>query len=308
MGKIDSHLLIIGGTGFIGRHLVLAAKKKGYIVTSASLNYPKKENIIDGVKYYEVDLCNIETAKKFLTKPYDYVVNLGGYIDHSDFKNGGKKVIDAHYTGVYEIVTKLKKDNLKKFIQIGSSDEYGEAKAPQSEDLRELPITPYAFAKIASTHFLQMLYKTEDFPVTILRLFLTYGPAQDTNRFLPQVITACIKNKSFPTTLGSQIRDFCYIDDTINAIMKMLVSKNTNGEIFNLGSGIPRTVKSVINIIQKQLSKGKPLYGALNLRKNENMNLYSDNQKILKYIDWKPEIDIEEGIKRTIKFYKEINE
>lgn len=62
--------------------------------------------------------------------------------------------------------------------------------------------------KVAATHFLQMLYRTENFPATILRLFLTYGPGQDGRRFLPQVITGCLEGRSFPASEGKQLRDF----------------------------------------------------------------------------------------------------
>ena len=64
-----------------------------------------------------------------------------------------------------------------------------------------------------------MLHRTESFPATILRLFLTYGPGQNNLRFLPQIIKGCVNNQSFPTSAGEQLRDFCYVEDVVNAIL-----------------------------------------------------------------------------------------
>ena len=118
------------------------------------------------------------------------MVNSGGYGDHSNFENGGENVLNSHFFGLINLVKTIRKKKLKKFIQIGSSAEYGIAPSPQKESMKGTPSSPYAIAKFACTEFLQMLYKTEKFPATTLRFFLAYGPRQDENRILPQVIKA----------------------------------------------------------------------------------------------------------------------
>ena len=128
-------------------------------------------------------------------KVFDYVINLGGYINHANFSNGGSEVYDVHFNGVRNLVDCLNKSNLKGFVQIGSSDEYGNNSAPQLETQREAPISPYSCAKVASTYFLQTLYKTEKFPAVILRPFLVYGPGQGEERFIPQIIKGCLNNQ-----------------------------------------------------------------------------------------------------------------
>ena len=122
---------------------------------------------------------------------------------HSKDFYGGKKVIDVHFGGVQNILQSVNLSALKRFVQIGSSDEYGNLSAPQTEDMRESPITPYSFGKVASTQLLQMLHRTEGLPIVILRLFLVYGPGQDYRRFIPQVIQGCL---SADHTLGNDGR------------------------------------------------------------------------------------------------------
>ena len=293
-------LLIVGGTGFIGRHLVRAAKLKDWDVTSVSLHLPTEQYRIDGVNYQKVDVTDFAAVKANLNVNFDYVVNLGGYIDHTLFKNGGKVLIEQHFNALQNIVEILPREKLKRFIQIGSSDEYGNTPAPQLEDYRESPISPYSLGKLASTHFLQMLYKTENFPASILRLFLTYGPGQDDKRFLPQIIKGCLQDLPFPTSHGEQLRDFCYVEDTVKAIFLALHSDSANGEIFNVASGVPITIRSLIDRICTIIDKGKPQFGFIPYRTGENMELYASIKKINNVLGWTPQVSLDEGIKRTI--------
>jgi len=301
---IRPHLLVIGGTGFIGYHLALTAKRKGWKVTSVSINKSKKHKYINGVNYLKIDISNIKELKKKLVSSFTYVVNLGGYVSHKSFEDQRDKITKTHLIGVVNLTKIFYKKKIKKFVQIGSSVEYGEIKAPQCEYQHGLPNSPYALAKLAATQFLLMLHNTKKFPVTILRFFQVYGPKQDENRFLPQIIKGCLNNKKFPTSNGEQVRDFCYISDVVNAIFLALVSKKSNGEIFNIGSGKPIKIKYVINQIIKITGKGKAQFGKIKYRKNENMKLYPKIKKARDKLKWRPKINFNRGIKIVINSYR----
>ena len=90
---------------------------------------------------------------------------------------------------------------------------------------------------------------------------------------MPQIISGCLKNKKFPVSKGDQIRDFCYVDDAVKAIILALKSKKINGEIFNIGSGRPIKIKKVINQICKKIGRGKPQFGKIKYRKGEKQNV-----------------------------------
>ena len=293
-------LLVVGGTGFIGYHVIKEAKKRKWNITSISLSKPKKKRFHKNVNYKLVDIRNYNSLKKKINGNYDFAVNAGGYGNHPDFNRLGQRLFDSHYLGLVNLVKILSKKKLKKFIQIGSSAEYGEAKSPQIENSKCLPNTPYALAKFSCTNFLQNFYQINKFPATILRFFLVYGPNQDKNRILPQVIENCQKNKKFPTTKGEQNCDFCFIDDAINAIFKTLNSKKTNGEIINIGSGKPTNIKYLINLVCKLIGGGKPQFGKLNYKKETNMNLYPDIKKAKRIIGWYPRKKLIQGLKLTI--------
>lgn len=300
---MSSRLLIVGGAGFIGRNLTQKAVESGLKTTVLSLNSIANDCLISDVEYLQADISNSNHLGKVLEKRnFDYVINLAGYIDHSDFLNGGRGIIKTHFDGVQNLLQVLDWKNLKKFIQIGSSDEYGDQIAPQSEDVRESPISSYSAGKVFATHLLQMLHKTQGLPVVILRLFLVYGPGQGNDRFLPQVIDGCISGLSFPASKGNQYRDFCYVDDISAGILLALDSKKSEGEVINLASGIPISIREVIELVKKNVGKGSPNFGKIPYRVGENMNLYADIKKAKKMLKWAPSISIEDGIRQTINF------
>jgi len=299
-------LLIIGGTGFIGRNLVIDSVKSNYKTTSLSLHETDIKDKIKTVKYIQADITDPEQLNDCLTgKDFDYVVNLSGYIDHCQFLNGGRNIIDAHFNGVQNLLQALKWEKIKRFVQVGSSDEYGSLSAPQHEQMRECPISPYSLGKVASTQLLQMLHRTQGFPVIILRLFLVYGPGQNNKRFLPQVIEGCINDKKFPTSEGGQLRDFCYIDDATQGILKVLKSESANGEVINLASGKAISIREVLEQVQSLIGKGEPQFGEFPYRAGENMSLFADVSKAKELLGWEAQTDLKEGLQQTINYYKQ---
>jgi nucleoside-diphosphate-sugar epimerase len=216
---MNGRLLILGGTGFIGRRLSENAIRRGLEVVVISINPPKESESVEGVNYLSADISNLILLKELLTfRSFDYVINLSGYVNHTSYLSGGKQVIDTHFIGVQNLLYLLEWKSIKRFVQIGSSDEYGNNTAPQNEAMQEDPSSSYSFGKMASTHLIKMLAKTENFPGVILRLFLVYGPYQNNERFLPQIINGCLSNSVFPVSSGQQLRDFCYIDDVVDGI------------------------------------------------------------------------------------------
>lgn len=302
------HILIVGGSGFIGQHIVRRALDLGWQVTSIGLTLPENQSDEStNLNYVEADITDRNSLQEVLSGvSFEFVVNCGGYIDHLLFKHGGRKSIDAHFLGVLNLIEILNRDLLKAFINIGSSDEYGNLPAPQKESLREASISPYSQAKVATTHFLQMLWRTEKFPATILRLYLTYGPGQDPKRFLPQIIQGCNEGLKFPTSKGEQIRDFCFIRDVVDAIFITFYSTQARGEVINIASGIPISIRTVIDKTVHIIGKGEAGYGEIPYRIGENMTLYADVSKAKSILGWSPKVSFDEGLQNTIRWYRDV--
>jgi len=298
---LSKKILITGATGFIGYHLAKYCLKLNWSVTSISTKKPIKTRKLKNVEYLICDLYDKNKLNKKLSLDFDYVVNLAGYVDHSK----KKKTLYSHFNGCKNISEIFLKKKIKKFIQIGSSIEYGKNLSPQKENLDNKKIfSIYGKAKLMSTNYLLSLYKKHHFPVSVLRLYLVYGPYQDRNRVIPIVIDNALKSKEFDCSLGTQFRDFVYVDDVVNGIIKSLKNKKTNGQIINLGAGKPIMIKDIILKICKIIGTGKPQFGKIKFRKDEIKNLYPSITKAKDILNWTPKVKINLGLKKTINYYK----
>ena len=134
--------MIVGGTGFIGYHLAEFCLKKKWSVTSFSKNTPVKIRKLKRVKYLTGDLYKKKDLKK-LNYDFDYIVNLGGYVDHSN----KEKTYNSHYIGCKNLSSYFLKRKIKSFVQMGSSGEYGKLKSPHKEHYKCKPLSIYNKAK-----------------------------------------------------------------------------------------------------------------------------------------------------------------
>lgn len=304
--KKDDKILIVGGTGFLGRHLVRRCLQFSQNVSCLSLKGDfGNDPDFKSAKIIHADFLSKDSLNTALSgESFDYVFNLGGYIDHLFYSKGGRQMIEAHFTALMNLIDCLDVKRLKRFIQIGSSDEYGNTPAPQNELAREMSIAPYSFAKTAASHLIQMLNHTEGFPGVVIRLFLVYGPGQDDKRFLPQIIKSFLKNESVETTEGLQKRDFCYVEDAVKGMTDCALSDNVNGKIINIASGVPVTIREMIEKVKQITGQGNPVFGARPYRQGESMELYADVKLAKDLTGWECETSLEDGLKLTVDFYR----
>ena len=295
-------VLVVGGEGFIGQHLVskLCNLKSCVVSIGTKVHSGTKAH-----KYLSVDVRDKDKLG-ILLKDFDfeYIFNFCGYINHAPYCKNGRDVIDVHFIGLLNLLDQVCGSQLKCFVNVGSSDEYGSNASPQNESMREDAISPYSVAKVAGTQLIQALAKTENFPGVVVRPFLVYGPGQNMSRFLPQVISGCLEDLDFPVSKGEQLRDFCFIEDIIDGILLAATKRGALGEVINLASGNPTSIRSIIEEIVNLIGSGRPQWGKLNYRIGENMELYADITKAKKILKWKPKITMKEGLKETINFYK----
>ncbi len=297
-----STILVAGGSGFIGSNLIKELISQGYKVISISQNRTGIKKKVKNVNYIFQNL-NKPIKKDLFLDGIDFIVNCSGYIDHRDVTKGGKGVFDNHFESICSLVNLALDLKVKALINLGSSDEYGDSPSPIRESIREAPLSPYALGKVTSTHYLQKCSKQGLLNTVTLRPFLVFGEMQNKNRFLPYLIDNCIKNREFKVTKGEQIRDYLYVKDFNRAVIKTFGNNEAYGEVINVASGVPISIKEVINHVQKIIGKGKPIFGGLNYRNGESMELYADIEKARKILKWEPNYKFNEAIKNVINWY-----
>ena len=295
------HLLIAGGTGFIGYHLALNLKKKGWKITSISLTKPKKKRFIKGINYLLIDLTTKSQIKKKLKENFTHVVNLSGYTLNLYSKKYKKKIYNSHLKGTQNLINFFSTKKIKSFVQIGSSAEYGNAPDPQKEIIKCRPKNIYGKAKLKATKFTINFAKKYNFPANVIRLFQVYGPNQGDSRAVTQLMKYCIKDKIFPASDGKQVRDFCFIDDVVQAINSLL-KKRISGKIINVGSGTGVSMKKLIFSIQLVTKGGRPKFGLFKSRNHENPRLIPSILLAKKLLNWQPKTKLIQGLKKTKNF------
>jgi nucleoside-diphosphate-sugar epimerase len=297
-------LLIIGGSGFIGRHIVKEALKKKYNVTILHFS-KKKKNFLKNINYINSDVNDLKKIKKILkVNKFDYVINAGGYIDHSSFQSSKKKILNTHLNSIIFIVDLLSEQiQLKKFIQISSSDVYSTSKDKNIEGNCEIPFSFYGYAKLSMDHYLTTIFKIKKFPFTSFRLFITFGEYQDSNRLIPYIITSALSNKKIIISDPDQIRDFVYIGELSKIIVSSLKQKKVNGKIINLGSGRGTKVSKIAKVICKKLNYNKLVFKTNKDTKIKRKSV-ADISLAKKILNWKPKNKLTQDIDKTILYYK----
>ena len=136
-----------------------------------------------------------------------------------------------------------------------------------------------------------------------MRFYLVFGPKQSKNRFIPIIISSCLKKIKFDCSDGKQKRDFLYVTDSIEAIISAIRSKKSKGEIINIGTGKTVTLKKIIDYLVRKIDGGEPQFGKIVLRKDEPKIMFPNLKNAIKLLNWKPKISFSNGLNKTIKAY-----
>jgi UDP-glucose 4-epimerase len=299
--NIKKHILVIGGTGFIGYHVLKKAKKLNWKLTSVSVHEPRASRYIKGVKYLKLNIKSKKEIEKKLNSNFSYIINLAGQSSEVFSTLKKKKLYDTQMSGSKNLMNFFLDKKIEKFIQIGSAAEYGSINLPHNENNKCLPKSDYGKTKLRATKYLLKLCKKNSFPGIVIRLFQVYGATQDQDKIIPYILKNCVNNKSFGLSIGVQKRDFCFIDDVIQAIFILLKKNKINGEVFNVSLGQSISIKNLTRLIQKKTGKGKPIFGNIRLKKNEIIKSQACIKKIRKKTGWYPKINLNKGLTLMLK-------
>jgi UDP-glucose 4-epimerase len=307
----NKEVLVTGAAGFIGSHLTRRLLEEGagvHVFLRKDSNQFRIRDFIGNLTVWHGDLRDYPSISSCIknSKP-QIIFHLAALRNVKRDPELIEPMIDVNIKGTVNLLRAIIKEKitLERFINTGSSEEYGNGSVPFNEDQKEIPVSPYSASKVAAVYFCQMLYRTMGLPTVTLRPFLTYGPYQDIDMFIPSLIYHCIEGKDFPMTEGDQTREFNYIDDIIEAYLLAARCPNVSGEIINIGNGIEYRIKDVAKKIVHIM--GEPirlLIGALPKRAGETEHVFCSNEKAKGLLKWSPRINLNEGLERTIDWYK----
>jgi len=304
-------ILITGGAGFIGSNIVDECIKRGYdVVVIDNLSSGKKENINKKAKFYNIDITDYNKLNEIFKKEKPQVVN-----HHAAQIDVRKSVAAPQYDAKINIIGSLHllelcvKYNVEKFIFASSGGTiYGECKgrpAPKENSLYS-PQSPYGCAKLSVEYYMNYYNKVYGLKTISLRYANVYGPRQDPYGEAGVVsifINRMLNNEDVIIYGdGEQMRDFVFVSDVVEVNIKC-ISENLNFGIYNVGTQKATSVNKLFNIISKILGyKKPPIYQPP--RKGELIKSYLCIDKIRRELGWYPKISLQEGIKKTIEYFK----
>jgi len=303
-------ILITGGAGFIGANFAHKFLDLGYnvhLIEKKGSNLWRLGGVRDKLGLHFVDLKNYDELKSLITKLKPQIIlHFAAFGVYQRKQREVKEMIETNLLGTINLINACSKINFKCFINTGSTSEYGIKDKPMKEtDLLE-PDNPYGITKAAATMYCQYAAKRLGLPILTMRLFTPYGHFEAKERLIPTVIKSCLENSELKLSSPGSVRDFIFIEDLIEAYL--LAIKNIRaikGEIFNLGTGKQSTIAKVVRTIKKIThSTIKPKYGQVKPVQAEPKNWVADISKIKKILNWQPKYDLEEGLKKDIKWFE----
>jgi len=304
-------ILVTGADGFIGSHLTEMLVAKGYTVKALSQynsfnNWGWLEDI-NSKEHFEVLTGDVRDPHfcKHITKDVDIIFHLAALIAIPYSYIAPDSYVDTNIKGTLNICQAAKENGNIRVIHTSTSEVYGTAQyVPIDENHPLQPQSPYSATKIAADAMAMSFYNAFELPITIARPFNTYGPRQSARAVIPTIITQ-IANGMKEIKLGdvSPTRDFNYVEDTCRGFIALAESDKTIGETVNIGSNFEISVGDTLNIIKELMNSNVQFTTdeqRIRPKKSEVFRLWCDNTKIEKLTDFKPQVEIREGLQKTI--------
>ena len=306
-------ILVTGGTGFIGNHLCRKLLNNGHYVICLDNNFTgSMSNIQDMMNHPNFEFIRHDITQSILLE-VDQIYHLACPASPKAYQYNAIKTIKTNILGTLNALGIAKR--VKARILITSTSEvYGDPKiSPQVEEYwgNVNPIgirSCYDEGKRVAETLMMEYYRNHKTEIRIARIFNTYGPKMDKNdgRVVSNFINQCLNNEDITIYGdGSQTRSFCYVDDTVEALIKLMNQQETIGPI-NIGNPYEMTIKELaIKCLEIIKTKSKIIYQEL--PSDDPMKRQPNIEKAKKYLDWKPQISLEDGLNKTIEYFKNIN-
>jgi dTDP-glucose 4,6-dehydratase len=309
-------ILVTGGAGFIGSNfvrMVLDEHKDYLVVNLDKLTYAGNlENLQQYIDYpnhrfVKADICDGELVESLIDEyEIDAIVNFAAE-SHVDRSIEEPKVfIETNVTGTLMLLEAARDKGVGRFIQISTDEVYGTL-GPEGIFTEQTPLSPnspYSASKAAADHLVKAFGHTWGLDYNITRCSNNYGEYQFPEKMIPLMINNALNDKELPIYGdGLYVRDWLYVYDHCTAVWKVL-TEGKSGETYNIGGCNEKTNMEVVRIILDRLNKPESLIKHVKDRPGHDRRYAIDASKIINELGWKPSVTFEQGIVKTIDWYK----
>jgi len=319
---MEKRVLITGISGFLGERIALKCLEEGYEVAGLVRQHPQHNQAVENLKgkvtLYEGDTRDRTRIGNIIREfNPEYVAHLAALTRVSYSFGHELETFDTNAGGTVNMVMACRKygTNLEKFVFASSMEAYGHQPdyhkqfKPFNEHTLPGVGSPYAVWKVCGDWFVRQQHYANDFPGIVLRQTNTYGRTYDDYFVVEAFVTAMLKNKK-EVNFGNPepVRNFMHVDDLVNLYLTLFKTENPDvfGKAFTIGPNNGITIKELADKIAEKLDwHGKINWYTREIRDGEIFYLNSENETVTNMTGWKPEISIDEGLDRTIAYWKE---
>ncbi len=306
-----SAVLVTGGAGFIGSHLVEHLVEQGYQVRVLDdFSTGKEENLHRVRSQVEVirgDVADPQAVRRAV-EGVRWVFHLAALASVPRSVEDPQATHQACATGTLVVLEQARRWGVQRVVYAGSSSAYGDrSEGPLQESLSPSPLSPYAAAKLAGEHYCQSFYHSLGLETVVLRYFNVYGPRQDPRgpyaAVIPKFIEAALEDRP-PVVFGTgkQSRDFVYVEDVVRANLLAAQSPQAPGGVFNIGSGRSTTLLELLEVLEEVLGrKLQPQFASP--RPGDVLHSQADISLAQKCLGYTPRVSLRQGLEQTVEFF-----
>ncbi|MBI2596818.1 UDP-glucose 4-epimerase GalE [Candidatus Daviesbacteria bacterium] len=302
-------ILVTGGAGFIGSHVCDILLEQNHQITVVdNLSHGHKNLLNPAVNFIQADLLDQSKIEDTL-HGHDAVIHMASFIEVGESVKKAVEFSENNIVGTVKLLEAMRKAAVKKIIFSSSACVYGRPKKLPitEEDILGEQENPYGLTKVSMEQFCILYNKLYNFDVSILRYFNPYGPNElhtPETHAIPNFIKAVLEKKSIPLYWkGNQIRDFIYIDDL--AFAHTLPLSQSGLHIYNVGTQTGTEVIDVVKKIFEIVGYEVPIEDK-GERKGDVPSLVASSEKIKQQFGWQAKVDLDEGLRKTIEFFKSL--
>ena len=303
-------LLVTGGAGFIGSHVVeraLALGAKVRVLDDFSTGSERNlRPFLDRIEVVEADVAELAACQTAM-RGVDSVVHFAAIVAVEYSLQAPARTLAVNVTGTANILQAAHEAGAERVVYASSSSVYGDAPAPHREGHEGTPGSPYALSKLMAEHLAAQFYRCYGLSALGLRFFNVYGPRQSADSYYAAVVSRFLHaaSRREPLTIhgtGNQSRDFVYVHDVAAATLVALTSAQTTTGVFNVGTGKPTTIRELASSIQALLPGLHQLRSEA-ARENDILLSLADMKRFEQSFGWRPETPLAEGLKATAEPY-----
>ena len=314
---MSKKIVITGGCGFIGSHLVELLSESNEVIAFDRYNSESDHYWLTNSKFKDRfsvvlgDIRDYDSVQSVL-KGADVVIHMAALIGIPYSYVSPLAYIRTNVEGTYNVLQASKELELDQVMITSTSETYGTAQyVPMDEDHPKVGQSPYSASKISADQIAISYYRSFDLPVTIVRPFNTYGPRQSSRAVIPNIVSQILTNNG-EVNLGniSPTRDFTFVEDTCSAFESIIVCNKLICEEVNIGSNSEISIRDLVEEISNIIgieAKIVEVDQRMRVEKSEVDRLVCKNEKLLACTNWKPKHSLEQGLIKTIDWIKKVD-